>query len=108
MVQPVILSTLYYHLGMLALNVPLTGAWIIYNGLWSSQISHQWASTDTSTLKAELVCKWMVVAAFFIHILIGAMQAKEEVKRERRIPIMPKEVKVDIEESEKRQFFSAS
>jgi hypothetical protein len=43
----------------------------------------------------------MVVTAFAIHILIGAMQAREEVKRKRRIPTMPKEIKIDIEESEK-------
>jgi hypothetical protein len=41
----------------------------------------------------------MVVVAFIIHILIGAVQAREEIKMERRISTMPKEVRVDTEES---------
>jgi hypothetical protein len=42
------------------------------------------------------------MTAFFIHILIEAMQAKEEVKREQRILTILKEINVNIEENEKR------
>jgi hypothetical protein len=107
MVQPVTLSTLSHHWCMLILNIPLTWAWIICNGLYSYQIRQRWTSADTPSPKAELVCKWIVVAAFIIHILIGALQV-EETKRERRIPTTRKEAKVDVEQSEKSLLFSAS
>jgi hypothetical protein len=107
MVQPVILSTIKHHWGMLMLNIPLTWAWIICNSLYSYQIRQRGTSADTPSPKAELVCKWMVVAAFIIHILIGALQV-EEIKRERRILAMQKAVKVDVEEGEKSPLFSAS
>jgi hypothetical protein len=47
---------------------------------------------------ADLVSKWMVVVAFIIHISIGAVQAREEIKRQRRIPETSKEIEIDIEE----------
>ena len=92
MVQPITLSTLYYHLGMIVLNIPLTLAWFICNMVWR----HPEASTDARL--ADHLSKWMVVIAFIIHISIGAMQAREEAKRQRWIPEMSKEIEVDMEE----------
>jgi hypothetical protein len=43
----------------------------------------------------------MVVVVFIAHIVIGAVQAREEIKRKRRIPMMPEDVKADVEESQK-------
>ena len=42
----------------------------------------------------------MVVVAFIIHISIGAVQAREEIKRQRRIPETSKEIDVDIKKKE--------
>lgn len=94
MVQPVTLSTLNYHMGLLVLNIPLTLAWVVCNVVWRQP----WASANA--MLAGLVSKWMVVVAFIIHISIGAVQAREEIKRQRRIPETSKEIEVDIEEKE--------
>jgi hypothetical protein len=107
MVQPATLSTLNHHRGMLILNIPLNWAWIICNSLYSYQIRQQRTPADTPPPKAELVYRWMVVAAFIIHILIGALQV-EEIKKRQRVPTMPTEVKVDVEVSEKSLLFSVS
>jgi len=94
MVRPVTLSTLDYHMGLLVINIPLTLAWFVCNLVWRQP----WASANA--VLADIVSTWMVVVAFIIHISIGAVQAREEIKRQRRMPETSKEIEVDIEEKE--------
>jgi hypothetical protein len=54
-------------------------------------------STPQSRASMQVDSRGSLIA----HIVIKAVQAREEIKKKRRIPMMPEDVKADVEESQK-------
>ncbi len=98
MIQPKTLTNLNRHLSILVLSALLFWGWVINTSFWTQydvpeisqgncalQIQEYWRSTSTSINKGKIGLGWIIAAIYSIHTCIRAVEAREEIKRQRQL-----------------------
>jgi hypothetical protein len=98
MVQPRALTIIDRHQSILVLSALLLWGWFINTLFWtlhktpktsqggcSLQIMQHWRSTSNIISKVKIGLGWIIMVIYIIHVSIRAAEAREEIKRQRRL-----------------------
>jgi hypothetical protein len=96
MVPPKTLTTLNHYLSVLVLSALLFWGWVISTFFWTQydipetpqgnyapQILEYWESTSTIINKGKIGLGWTTAIIYIIHLCVRAVEAREEIKRQR-------------------------